>query len=116
MKVTFKSSLDARRTASGWELLGVLAATIDERDVYVPAGFVTDFASVPRLPFAFWLFGDSAHRAGVLHDWLYSQGEPRRWCDAVFLAAMQAEGLLAWRRYPMWLAVRLFGARAWGRR
>lgn len=38
----------------------------------VPANFETDFATIPRLPLVFALFGDCAHRAAVLHDWLYT--------------------------------------------
>ena len=33
--------------------------------IQVPAGFQTDFASVPRLPIAYWLYGARAHREGV---------------------------------------------------
>lgn len=40
--------------------------------IIVPAGFVTDFASVPRLPFAYWVLGGRADAAAVIHDWLYT--------------------------------------------
>jgi hypothetical protein len=39
----------------------------------VPAGFETDFASVPKTPVAFLLTADSAHEASAVHDWLYSE-------------------------------------------
>ena len=39
--------------------------------ITVPTGFLTDFASVPRMPFVFLLFGDVAHEAAVIHDYLY---------------------------------------------
>jgi hypothetical protein len=39
--------------------------------IEVPAGFQTDFASVPRVPFIYEAFGDRAHREAVLHDYLY---------------------------------------------
>jgi len=32
--------------------------------IIVPEGYITDFASVPRLPFAYWLTGDTAHASG----------------------------------------------------
>ena len=79
-------------------------------DVTVPAGFVTDFASVPRLPVAYLLTGDAAHAPAVIHDFLY--GSPRRKrsvCDAVFLEAMEAIGVAWWRRRLMWAGVRVFG-------
>lgn len=39
--------------------------------IEVPEGFLTDFASVPRIPIAYMLFGDRAHCESVLHDYLY---------------------------------------------
>src|SRR5258708_6192683 len=55
-----------------WKLKEDLYYTSDILGViYVPAGFVTDFASVPRLPFAYLLAGDTAHQAAVVHDYLY---------------------------------------------
>lgn len=80
----------------------------------VPAGFVTDFASVPRWPFAYWLWGGAAKGPAILHDWLYATHRlTRQQADAVFLEAMGDIGLWAWRRWPMWLAVRGFGWWAW---
>lgn len=95
-----------------WELLGVLAfrSIALNNLVLVPAGFRTDFASVPRLPFAFWLFGDVAQEAGVIHDYLYSTGQvSRKLADEVFAEASKAMGVASWRRGPMWFGVRLFG-------
>ena len=89
----------------------------------IPAGFVTDFASVPRLPLVFLLAGDTAHEAAVVHDYLYRRapliGTPprpitRAEADAVFLEAMQATGIPAWRRRLMYAAVRAGGWRPWG--
>lgn len=81
--------------------------------VIVPKGFKTNFASVPRfLPLAYALFGDTAHRAAALHDWLYSEecsGVARADADAVFLEAMQSEKMSWWRRGAMWLGVRALG-------
>jgi hypothetical protein len=39
--------------------------------IIVPVDFETDFASVPRVPIAYELFGDRAHRESVIHDYLY---------------------------------------------
>lgn len=53
--------------------------------IRVPDGFVTDFASVPRIPLAFWLFGGIGDYAAAAHDWLYHTAEfPRGVCDAIF--------------------------------
>ena len=85
------------------------------RSIAVPRGFVTDYASVPRIPFAFWLFGGKARKAAVVHDFLYRQGaalDPpvtRAQADAVFREAAEASGQPGWRRAAMWAAVRAFG-------
>jgi hypothetical protein len=80
----------------------------EEEWIRVPMGFVTDFASVPRLPGAYLLFGGRANKSAVLHDFLYVQRRDREFADAVFLAAMKNEEP-AWRRFFMWLGVRIGG-------
>ena len=93
----------------------VYQSVIAGRVIIVPEGFKTDFSSVPRLPLVYDLFGDTAHPAAVVHDFLYSTGElPREMADRVLLEAMAAEGVPAWRRLPMFWAVRLFGGRYFG--
>lgn len=39
-----------------------------DKTIYVPVGFVTDFASVPRLPLAYLFTGNTGHWEAVLHD------------------------------------------------
>ena len=41
--------------------------------IIVPAGFITDFATVPRLPFIYSLLGNLGHAAATLHDFLYTE-------------------------------------------
>jgi hypothetical protein len=64
--------------------------------VTVPKGFETDFASVPRLPVIYTLFGDRAHRESVIHDYLYRiESIPeatKEQADLVFLEAMECRG------------------------
>jgi hypothetical protein len=82
--------------------------------ITVPAGFVTDFASVPRFPFTYWLFGDTSHEAAVVHDWLYkSKIIDRALADAVLKEASAAAGVPAWRRWGMYLGVRIGGGKPW---
>lgn len=75
----------------------------------VPAGFETDFASVPRVPIAYTLFGDRAHREAVIHDYLFrSDSIPAvSFMDAniVFLEAMTLRGKSPFVRYSMFLGV-----------
>lgn len=78
--------------------------------ITVPAGFVTDFASIPAiLTPIFPVLGQSA-KAAVVHDWLLVEGvRPRVVCDAIFLEAMTVLKVPVWRRTLMWLGVRLYG-------
>lgn len=80
----------------------------------VPSDFETDFASVPRLPLAFLLAGDTCHRAAVVHDWLYSGagGLDRAAADAVLREAAADAGEPFWRRWLVWLGVRIGGGGA----
>lgn len=102
-----------------WRLLESFTydSEVAKARITVPAGFVTDFASVPRLPLAFLLTGDTAHMAAVVHDFLYSiKIFPRETADAVFYEAMRATGVPAWRAYLMWLGVRVGGQIRWDRK
>jgi len=78
--------------------------------IHVPAGFITDFASVPRF---FWrLFPPTGTygKAAVVHDYLYRCTDiDRAICDAVFLEAMEVLGVSWIARRLMHRAVRVFG-------
>lgn len=85
----------------------------------VPAGFSTDFASIP--PPIRWVLSPTHAlisdygRAAVIHDFLYrtgAQAQPpitRKQADQVFYEAMLCENVLWPTRFLMWAAVRLFG-------
>lgn len=101
---------DGRR----WELRDDLSYDVgyegSPERIAVPAGFITDFASIPRL---FWpVIGHPMGRyaqAAVIHDWMYADDYDRSYADSVFLEAMGVLGVGWVRRHIMWLAVRLFG-------
>ena len=77
--------------------------------VIVPEGFQTDFASVPRVPIAFTLFGNRAHRESVVHDALYRIDFPGNvsynTANKVFLEAMKCRGKGYFVRYAMYAGV-----------
>lgn len=76
----------------------------------IDAGFVTDFASVPRIPIAFTLFAGKAKKSAVWHDYLYTTKPfSRAECDKAFLCAMKAEGLGWFTRMAMYQGVKLGG-------
>ena len=84
--------------------------------ISVPAGFVTDFASVPRI--LWWLLPPWGRygKAAVIHDWLYkSKPWSRRRCDSIFLEGMKVLGVSWATRTTMYGAVRAFGWLPWGK-
>ncbi len=89
-------------------------------NVEIPAGFETDFASVPRLPFFYTLFGDRAHREAVVHDYLYrSDSIPLvafSTANSVFLEAMACRGKSWFIRWPMFLGVKFGGHASYHKR
>lgn len=98
----------------------VYQSALLKRKVYVPPGFQTDLASVPRVPIVFWFWGGRAHREGVLHDWLYRiDSAPlvsKKVADAVFFEAMESRGKGRMVRYPMWWGVVLGGGGSYHQR
>ena len=105
-------ALTVRRIADEeWEVVEPLTYR-GRRDAFVvPAGFRTDFASVPRL--AIWLFPRFGRYtpAAVLHDWLTDVGitagaVSARDADGLFRRVMRELGVPPVRRWLMWTGVR----------
>ncbi|EMK0255628.1 DUF1353 domain-containing protein [Salmonella enterica] len=85
--------------------------TDDNSDVIeVPAGFVTDLATIPRI---FWVLlpPDGRYaKAAIIHDYLYDNAlRTKKEADLIFLDAMTVLGVPKWKRVIMYNAVRLFG-------
>jgi hypothetical protein len=106
MSVTVRR-VDDRRWAVVEELV-----YLGRRDrLVVPAGFLTDFATVPRV--VVWLiprFGRYT-LAAILHDWLVTQGlrsgvVTSREADGLFRRVMRESGVPVLRRWLMWCGVR----------
>jgi len=122
-----------------WRLNAAMVYEIDpSKMICVPIGFETDFASVPRVPLAFWLWGDRAHREAVIHDFLYRKdayiydlaenfrtrryGIPKEDADWYFREAMMSENPDVQKKaqpyhiyQPMYLAVRACGGSSYHR-
>ena len=90
--------------------------SVDGKEHIVPTGYETDWASVPRIPFAYLVAGNISHRAPLCHDFLYTTSEDRKWADLVLMAALEEEGVPAWKRWLMYYAVRAFGRAEFQRR
>jgi len=96
-----------------WVLIGPLSFKSDtlDRIVTAPERFVTDFASVIRLPFIYAWCGNIAQKAAVLHDLAYriDADITREDADSLFLEAMKVSGISWFTRHAMYRAVRIFG-------
>ncbi|MGD9825770.1 DUF1353 domain-containing protein [Desulfobacter sp.] len=105
----FKSPLRVEKIGpNAWQLLAPLVFDGSEK-IIVPAGFETDFASVPRF---FWRFcppaaGNHAEPS-VLHDYLCVTSNDQPHTDKIFLEAMSANGVGWLKRTVMYIAVRAY--------
>lgn len=84
---------------------------IELHSVKVPAGFLTDFASIPQI---FWNLvapSDPEYSAAaIVHDKLYATHEVEKvTADSIFLEAMAVTGTPRWKRNLIWSAVHCFG-------
>jgi len=107
----FISDLVVRELADGKKQLKLpLIYQNGESAFIVPLGFLTDFASIPRLPLIYLVFNGLSNKAATLHDYLYSsRGFSRSRADQTFLQAMLAENTPKWKAYCAYYAVRLCG-------
>lgn len=88
------------------------------RTLFVPEGFQSDGASVPR-----FLWGSITPaidhrtiRGAVVHDYLYRNTPPgwtRQEADELFYHLIREDGLSWWASQKAYWGVRLFGASSW---
>lgn len=99
--------------------------------ITVPAGFVTDLASVPRPVWSIYPPDGPWVKAAVVHDFLYETGGGGWWngsagvtrqqpynrkeADHILREAMADRGIGWWEQTVIWSAVRLGGGRGWKR-
>lgn len=132
--MTFTGSLrlDFGDWGPGVGRIAVLLEPLTWRDITVPAGFMSDGASVPRL-FWWWLppWGDVATRAALVHDWLLTLRDryhpesaallsdlginlnavtdrTRAEIDRLFYEALLDLGIPTWRAWPTYAGVRAY--------
>jgi len=91
-----------------WELLEGLIYEGNADTFYVPEGFVTDFASVPR--FASWLIPTYGlyTPASILHDYLWRNPGIVNHADmdGILRRTLREAGVSLPKRWMMWTAVR----------
>jgi hypothetical protein len=87
---------------------------IQPKTIMVPAGFVTDFASVPRSLWSLYPPWGSYGLAAILHDFLYwSQTYPRSYADNILRQAMNSSHVDSVTTQAIYEAVALAGGFAW---
>ncbi|MBO9707096.1 MAG: DUF1353 domain-containing protein [Caulobacter sp.] len=84
--------------------------------IVVPRWYVTDFASVPWYGQGVIDPQGPTARAAIVHDWLYTIGEPgkRQEADDIFLRAMLKYGVPPFQANIAYQAVRLGGEKGYG--
>jgi len=84
-----------------------------QTDVIIPEGFITDFASTPKLLYSVFPPIGIYNKATIVHDYLYSKEcsliISRLEADKYFLQAMAVLGVEKWRRSLVYFGVRLHG-------
>lgn len=106
--------IESSWSACTWELIAPLRYRTLVFGVPViieaPVGLRTDFASIPRVPIAWWLTKGVMVRPAVIHDFLYGRRiYQRATCDRIFLEAGESLGVARPLRTGMYAAVRVGG-------
>lgn len=77
--------------------------------IVVPEGFVTDFASIPRILHIFFPPHGKYTKAAIIHDFLYDTGSDKALSDKIFKEAMLVLSVPLWQANLFYHAVKLFG-------
>lgn len=99
-----------------WVLGNDLVFTVRDtgQKIIVPRGFVTDFASVPRIFWTFFPKHGEYTRAAIVHDYLYWQQQcSREQADELFDIVMEDSDVDSTSRFTIYAAVRVWGDSSW---
>lgn len=111
---SFTDPLDVRfHSLLEWEILSSFSyyKEDDHNDIItVPKGFITDFATIPRLFWTIFPPHDIYVKAAVIHDYLYANAiGTKKEADLLFKEMLKVCGVPSWKIQLMYQAVRLFG-------
>ena len=80
----------------------------------IPAGFVTDGASIPRVVWSFSHPAAEFFEAAVIHDWMYDNAiQTKAYADRVFRDVALLYGAKRWKVGLAYRAVKRFGIGAY---
>ena len=115
----FSGPLDLRAHDSGEGVARnpLMYCSLAGRAYGIPAGFITDLASIPAILRPLFNPNDDGRKAAVLHDSRYciKQGS-RKDADDLFLEALERCGVGFFRRWAMYAGVRAGGWVYWSSR
>jgi hypothetical protein len=119
---TFTTALDLEPLDSrdNWVLVNSFTYAVGSEDgvdvINVPAGFVTNFGTIPRVLRNMIRPLGRYGKAAILHDYLYRIGViinnrnyTRKEADLIFLEAMEVLEVPVWKRRVLYRLVRMFG-------
>ncbi len=103
-----------------WELLEEFEYYLGEEgggmSIKVPRGFVTDLCSAPSCLWSILPPWGRYGKAAVLHDFLYRDQKLNRIiCDAIFFEAMTVLEVKPWRKWFLYISVRVVGGPSYER-
>lgn len=91
-------------------------AFLKDEAITIPAGYVTDFASVPKCLWSLLPPIGKHNEAALVHDYLYDNKiGTRKRADDLFLAMMEDSNVHWLPRYVMYYGVRWFAKKWWDR-
>lgn len=77
-------------------------------DVFVPSGFVSDGATVPRFLWSVFPPVGRYFAAAVVHDYLLDSGYHWRYANAKFKEALQTQGVAPWVTTVLYGSVQVY--------
>lgn len=82
----------------------------------VPAGYVSDLDTIPKIPLFYTVLKGRARWSALMHDYLYDTAFTTRLeADLLFLQDMQTEGVRKGMRYIIYYTIRCAGWYRWNR-
>lgn len=121
-----RARLEKLGAGDNWLLLETIRVVVNGITITIPAGFVTDLASVPK--WLHWLVDEDelGDIAPILHDWLYRHGgrlppelasRYRIWtkaeADQLLETIAIMDGAKPWKARVAWVGVKVGGVRSW---
>lgn len=95
-----------------WEVaenFSISSETVNE-DIFIPKGFHTDLASIPKFLWSILPPFGNYTVAAVVHDYLYKTGlYTRKTADKIFAELMKEDNVPKWKCTTFYYAVRIFG-------